>query len=681
MLQAALELAEAGWAVFPVDRVTKAPLVARGVYAATTDPDLLRNWWTKHPDANPAVAVPPNCVVLDVDPRKGGDAQLARLEREHGAVPTLAVRTGGGGLHLFFEVEPGSASNQVDVAPGLDTRAEGGYVVAAGAVHESGQTYEWLNDLPPAPAPPWLLAAVRRKPANEVAAELIVRPFPAELEATRGAALAQLLRDHVWREGNKHAAALAVGGYLHKRGFSWETVEAVIRSLPSRHPENRVRDARDAWNAGDGGAGYQALARMAPELIEEFERLTAHPTPLFPLAQAGARPAPLVGPGTSLPPGALPSFADLVDALPEEGQDPEFRTGLDVLDEKIDGGIREGNAVAIGAPPDGGKTQLLFQIAWNLARQGVAVVWIAVDEEPRRLAERGLQTFCGASRAEARRPTPVLRRAARREHEALRAPVVFSESPLLEDAFGLVPELKAKYGAVAVIADSIQKVHVSQTFNRTTEEMARLNLVCDTARQLSRTGETRSMFLFSSEVSRSYYAIDSKGDPMGAFKGSSAIEYLATLALLLRPDHETKQVNVEIAKSKIGGGGQAFGLTKDGIRLVGSRFVKTKQVRVENDNMRVLGTVVEAGPINAVGGPMPVRVRDVLLQTMRRRDGKAIATGRLHKALTELKEQELIWFSPDSKQIVPTALGEAAWRRAKDPLLRSPELDGDSATE
>lgn len=92
MLQAALELAEAGWAVFPVDRFTKSPLVAHGVYAATTDEAQLRAWWATYPDANPAVAVPPNCVVLDVDPRKGGDAQLARLEREHGAVPTLAVR-------------------------------------------------------------------------------------------------------------------------------------------------------------------------------------------------------------------------------------------------------------------------------------------------------------------------------------------------------------------------------------------------------------------------------------------------------------------------------------------------------------------------------------------------------------------------------------------------------------
>lgn len=677
MLQAALELAEAGWAVFPVDRFTKSPLVAHGVYAATTDEAQLRAWWATYPDANPAVAVPPNCVVLDVDPRKGGNETLERLEREHGPIQTLSVRTGGGGWHLFFEIPEGAASNQVSIAPGLDTRAEGGYVVAAGAVHASGATYEWANDLPPAPAPAWLLAAARKKPANEVAAELIVRPFPAELESARGAAIAQLLREHVWRDGQKHAAALAIGGYLHKRGFSWETVEAVVRSLPSRNSDARVRDARDAWNAGDGGAGYQALARMVPGVIDEFERLTEHPRPLFPLVPAAPVP-PAPGPGTS-----LPSFADLVDALPEEGQDPEFRTGLDILDEKIDGGIREGNAVAIGAPPDGGKTQLLFQTAWNLARQGVAVIWIAVDEEPRRLAERGLQTFCGATRAEARRPTKALRDAARREHAALQAPIVFSESPLIEEAFALVPELKRRPGvrAVAVIADSIQKVHIASTFAKSVEEMSRLNAVCDIARQLSRTGETRSMFLFSSEVSRSYYAIDAKGDPMGSFKGSSAIEYLATLALLLRPDHETKQVNVEIAKSKIGGGGQAFGLTKDGIRLVGARFVKTKQVRVENDTMRVLGTVVEAGPINAIGGEMPVRVRDVLLQTMRRREGRAIATVRLHKALQELKEQELIWFSPDHRQIVPTSLGEAAWRRAKDPLLRSPELDGDSATE
>lgn len=675
MLQAALDLVASGWAVFPVQRSSDPTLDKRpfpgthGVLDASNDPDKIREWWAKWPSANPAIAVPADCVVLDVDPRKGGDATLARLETEHGARPTLEVETGNGGRHLFYRVDANSVSNQVEVAPGLDTRTIGGYVVAAGAIHGlTGRPYAWRNELEPADAPSWLRVAARKSSALAEASALVTRPFPATLEASRVAALVELFRDGVWREGTKHAAAMAIGGYLHKRGFSWEAVEAIIRALPSKNPEARLRDARDAWNAGEGGAGVRKLQELSnADLFAELERQTANPKPLFPLA----------APAASRQDGGFGflSFEDLVDALPEEGEDPEFATGVEALDTRIEGGIREGNAVAIGAPPDGGKTQLLFQIAWNLAKQGVAVLWVALDEEPRRLAERGLQTFCDASRADARRPVKSLRARARDAARGLQAPIIFTESPLIEEAFAKVPELRNGSRAVAVIADSIQKLHVAATFGRPVEEMARLNMVCDAARHLSRNGDTRAMFLFSSEVSRTYYSADGKADPMGAFKGSSAIEYLATCALVLRRENDG-QVAVEIAKSKIGGGGQSFVLQKRGIRLETGKFVgSVRKERSDNDQMRTLGAIVEAGPINAIGGPQPVRAKDVLVVAMRRRDNRPVERMRLHKAVEELKQQELVWISPDGKQILPTRAGELFWQRQRDPHLRVAEVD------
>ena len=53
----------------------------------------------RRPDANVAIVsgALSGLVVLDVDPRHGGIASLARWEREHGALPlTVEAQTGGG---------------------------------------------------------------------------------------------------------------------------------------------------------------------------------------------------------------------------------------------------------------------------------------------------------------------------------------------------------------------------------------------------------------------------------------------------------------------------------------------------------------------------------------------------------------------------------------------------------
>lgn len=82
-------------------------------------------------------------VVIDVDPARGGEESLARLQSLMGSLPrTLTARTGGGGLHLYYR-HPGvelcnTAGRLPGVAeelPGVDLRGDGGYVVAAPSRH------------------------------------------------------------------------------------------------------------------------------------------------------------------------------------------------------------------------------------------------------------------------------------------------------------------------------------------------------------------------------------------------------------------------------------------------------------------------------------------------------------------------------------------------------------------
>lgn len=115
--------------------------------------------------------------VVDLDSAEAADAFA---ERNDGALPkTYTVKTGRG-LQLYF-VHPGvTVRNSVgELAPGIDVRGDGGFVVASGSPHRSGVRYEDMNKEGPAPAPAWLLEWLRSRSARTTEEE--GRLYPGDL--------------------------------------------------------------------------------------------------------------------------------------------------------------------------------------------------------------------------------------------------------------------------------------------------------------------------------------------------------------------------------------------------------------------------------------------------------------------------------------------------------------------
>lgn len=143
-------------------------LVSNGVKNSTLSPDVLKDWLRRAPDANWAIAtgMPLNksggvLIVLDVDPRNGGDETLAQLETKHGKLPqTIRANSGGGGAHYYFRAK--NAMSGRTICPGLDLKASGGYILCEPSRHASGGSYTWDAGAHPdetdlADAPDWLV--------------------------------------------------------------------------------------------------------------------------------------------------------------------------------------------------------------------------------------------------------------------------------------------------------------------------------------------------------------------------------------------------------------------------------------------------------------------------------------------------------------------------------------------
>jgi len=175
LLDAALSAAARGWHVFPLRPNTKRPAVTNWEGRATTDVDRIRRCWTSGSFNIGLATGPSGLVVVDLDTAKpdaeppdewrlpgvctGEDVLAVLTERAGAPLPldTYTVATPSRGMHLYYRHPDGPELRNTARKLGwlIDTRAHGGYVVAAGSVLD-GRAYTAAYDTAPALLPPWL---------------------------------------------------------------------------------------------------------------------------------------------------------------------------------------------------------------------------------------------------------------------------------------------------------------------------------------------------------------------------------------------------------------------------------------------------------------------------------------------------------------------------------------------
>jgi hypothetical protein len=265
--------------------------LCHGLYAATTDPERVGRWWDRWPGDGIGARVPRSLIVLDVDPRHGGDARLAELEAGFERLPPTRVSYSGrgdGGCHLWF-LHPGgkptirALREVLGRGPeelGLDLKGHEGYVVLPPSRHpDTGQPYRWAEPLlDPAPMPGWLRRlllpeAALRPPVHRVdTPRLGSGPSIADAYGAR-VSWRELLEPHGWscadqdgdRDGARwrhpgatHATSATIRHgmlFVYSTGTSFEVTEP-----GSPHGYSKFRAYAILEHRGDLRAAAKALA-------------------------------------------------------------------------------------------------------------------------------------------------------------------------------------------------------------------------------------------------------------------------------------------------------------------------------------------------------------------------------------------------------------------------------------
>lgn len=150
------------FALYGIDDLTLSCTCQDGASCTSPGKHPIRSWMSDtlepKPGENIGFRTGKGLIVIDLD----GAAGLKWLKTITPFPKTRCVRTGSGGLHFYFSVESTITvrNSARKIAPGVDVRGDGGYVVAPPSRHASGENYKVLFDYEIASCPDWLLDLV-----------------------------------------------------------------------------------------------------------------------------------------------------------------------------------------------------------------------------------------------------------------------------------------------------------------------------------------------------------------------------------------------------------------------------------------------------------------------------------------------------------------------------------------
>jgi hypothetical protein len=268
----ALDLAGKGYRVFPLALNAKTPITSSGFKDASNDRVQVAKWWSDNPNANIGIRTGSGLVVIDVDrlPKDGRPKAIPNpwleplAERLESLAADHVVESPTGGFHLYFRTGGEIRNSAGEIAPGIDVRGDGGYIVGPGSVIDGREYRELdhrrlvdLGDLPP--LPPALVSEFDRLAAEK-----------GRRKAQSGPQAPPRGRKAI-EEGQRHTALVRQAARLRGLGLGGEAIAAELhrfnleRCSPPQDDADVDRIASD-YAEKDAGEPWRLDLRKASEV-------------------------------------------------------------------------------------------------------------------------------------------------------------------------------------------------------------------------------------------------------------------------------------------------------------------------------------------------------------------------------------------------------------------------------
>lgn len=348
----------------------KHPLTRHGIKDATRDEQQIRDWFEQWPQANIAVATgkTSGILVIDVDPRNGGNDTLDDLIENNGPLPdTAQALTGGGGQHFILEYTDiaqqalraqvahraaQGTGGKTGTGAGIDVQGDGKYIIVEPSDHISGTAYTWEGSSDP-------LEGVKpaRLPQHWLCEPVVLKSHPQALQVPQGQPGTQTANDP--------------GLSLDPQTL--QDLRSALNFVPA--------DERDTWIAMGarlkdlGAAGReiwiswsQTSDKWRPQDAKQWDGLKAERTgyqAIFKDAQARGWINPLSLPRQPQQPQALPPRANPDRPLLVRGD--QFAATIRPVEWIIKGYIESNCMMQLFGAPGSGKSFLAIDWALSIA--------------------------------------------------------------------------------------------------------------------------------------------------------------------------------------------------------------------------------------------------------------------------------------------------------------------------
>ena len=360
-----------GWSIIPVEPKGKKPLIKWEEFqnrrASLTE---VETWLTQWPEANLGVVTGEisNLLVVDADGAEGLKSLLA--ER---LISSVTVKTPHG-KHLYYKRTREIRNSVKKLAPGLDIRGDGGYVVSPHSTHPSGLMYRWerfVPDLIP-DFPTQLLAAISTEESG--------KKFESKEENWLSEALEEMKNGHV------HNTLVSVLGKFRHHNFSIDDTVRLLRphclvdGEPYSGLEEKVREKWAEWPAGAEGRYESGISPRPGHSNERVEIYSSNTTGALSIKS----------------PTNVDDFEQFRLYTTGGIRSRGMETGFPKLDIFLEGGLKSERLFTVAARTGTGKTNFAIALARNLCEQGKKVLFFSTEFQYSKIWARYIATLHSA---------------------------------------------------------------------------------------------------------------------------------------------------------------------------------------------------------------------------------------------------------------------------------------------